>query len=395
MYPGDESADGDGRMIDPRRPRSVLIPVILAAVAAASVGTRAADLGGNAPESLYQVVLAPPDFQRTTDDTHVFAASGVLQPHAQDTASLVLPKLSRIRVLLLGGGARWSFYSPGGAAILPGRTADHPGYEYAQANDGLALFTLENPDRGRWKVVIESRAETTLAYGVEISTDGPVEEAAHLELVEPGAKPSTSIVAQPGNPVFVRTFISRNGGPVPGASWDVRARTPRDSVVTIPVFDDGKHADGKAGDGVCVGAIVAEGPDGFYQLEVEGRTRDGIQYLTTGLIEVQTRNDLLIADSIEVSPASPKAGQPVTFTVKVLNDGTDEFKNVALELYVDRVKASEQRIDLKPGVSRRVRTTWVPPQASRYAVQLTLNSYDEPYWSDFTNNTRRTTLSVR
>ena len=381
-------------MIDLRRQRSVLVPLLLAAVAAAAVGTRAADRGGNVPESLYQVVLAPPDFQRTTDDTHVFAASGVLQPHAQDTASLVLPKLSRIRVLLLGGGARWSFYSPGGGAILPGRTANHPGYEYAQANDGLALFTLENPDRGRWKVVIESRAETTLAYGVDISTDGPAEEAVHLELVEPGAKPSTSIVAQPDSPVFVRTFISRNGGPVPGASWDVRARTPRDSVVTIPVFDDGKHADGKAGDGVCVGAIVAERPDGFYQFRAEGRTRDGIQYLTTGLIEVQTRNDLLIADSIVVSPEVPRAGRPVTLTVTVMNDGTDEFKNVALQLYVDRVKQSEQKIDLKPRESLRIRTTWVPPRASRYAVQLTLNSYDEPYWSDFANNTRRATVRV-
>jgi hypothetical protein len=278
---------------------------------------------------------------------------------------------------------------------VPGDSATHTGNEYTLAKVGVAALTLDNPEQGRWMLTITSRDDTAVGYAIDVSTDGPIEETAHLELMLRNSAPSTMVVARPGDPVFVRTFLTKNGKPVAGTHWDVLAHTPRDSVIGIPVFDDGHHADGRADDGVFVGALVAEGPDGHYQLRTEGRSRDSTQHFIAGIIQVHGLSDLLITDSIRVTPRSPRVGEPVTLTVTVRNDGTVEYKNVALELYVDMVKKSEQQIDLKPGESRRISTTWLPERALRYPVQLTLVSHNEPYWSDFTNNTRKTIVSVR
>ena len=367
---------------------AVLTPALLAAVAAATIGARP-------PADLYQVELKPPDLLRAYGENHLFVVAGTLGPGMQETRSFVLPRIARMRVLLAGNGVSWSFRAPGGDTIVPGVTGNRPGYEYGRAGDGLAAMALENPEKGTWTVAITSRADTALGFALDIAADGPAEEEAHFELLLAASDPGPSIVARPGDAVFVRTFIARNDTLVRGSRWDLRARTPRDSAIAIPVFDDGAHADGAAGDGVFVGALVAEGNDGIYTLRAEGRTPAGVQYLRSGVIEVHGQSDLRIADSIVVRPRSPRAGEPVTLTVTAMNDGTVEFKNVALELYVDRVKVSEQRVDLKPGESRRIATTWVPREALHHVVQLTLVSYDEPYWSDFTNNTRRATVDVR
>src|SRR5262245_45423179 len=93
----------------------------------------------------FDVALEPPDFDKATGDNHLFMAAGVLRPGARESRSFVLPTLTRARVLLLGNDVSWSFRAPGGKVIVTGETAPYPGYDYAQAGDGLAVFTLDHP----------------------------------------------------------------------------------------------------------------------------------------------------------------------------------------------------------------------------------------------------------
>ena len=195
--------------------------------------------------------------------------------------------------------------------------------------------------------------------------------------------------------MYVRTFVSNNDKVVCGTRWDVRYLDPEGKPVSLAVFDDGNHADGKAGDGISVGAIVAGGLEGTSQLRAEGHTPKGGDYVATGLIEVQPQGDLALIDSITVSPATPKVGQVVTLTVTAANKGALEFNNVALECYVDMVKISEQQVSLRAGESKRISTKWMPSRQGKRAVQLTLMSDDEPYWSDFKNNSRKVAITVR
>jgi hypothetical protein len=124
-----------------------------------------------------------------------------------------------------------------------------------------------------------------------VQTRGSVDETAHIETMLGDSGPDQSFRAQPGDPVFVRVFVANRGQSLPGMHWRVQALTPRDSLIEIPVFDDGMHADGEAGDGVSVGAVVAEGPDGRYRLRAEGRTPLGDRYVTVAMIEVQSKSE--------------------------------------------------------------------------------------------------------
>src|SRR5262249_40881898 len=159
--------------------------------------------------------------------------------------------------------------------------------------------------------------------------------------------------------------------------------TPRESKITIPVFDDGLHADGAADDGISVGGVVADGPDGFYELGARAKCPDGVEYTATSNFEVQAKNDLLIADSIQVVPANPTVREPVALTATVMNDGTVDSKAVELEFYVDHKKISSKTFDLNAGESKVVTTTWTPPASANYDVMLTINPDLEPYASNF------------
>ncbi len=203
----------------------------------------------------YAIVLKPPAFLQTAQENHVFVAKGVVRPGERASKSFMLPKLDGMTALLLGVGIEWSFHSPDGDTIVPGKTGNHDGYEYAAAPDGMAAFTLKHPEPGRWTVAIVSPGtDTTTAYAIDIRADGPAEEVAHLETMLGDSGPKDSFLARPGDPVFVRAYVAREGQPVLGTRWDIRAVTPRDSVIAIPVYDDGRHADGSIGDGVFVGS---------------------------------------------------------------------------------------------------------------------------------------------
>jgi hypothetical protein len=346
--------------------------------------------------SAYQVELRPPAADHGSDDNHVFTAKGVLEPGTREIKSFVLPRMDRMTVVLMGDGTRYAFRSPSGETIVPGETRGRAGYRDLGGEGGFSGFALERPERGTWTAVIEAMpAGGAAAYAIDIRSEGSAEEVAHLETMLRDSDPSVPFLARPGDPVFVRVFITDRGKPVRSVHWDVRALTPNEGLVVIPVYDDGRHADERADDGVSVGAIVAEGPDGYYQLRAAGRSPTGVEYAVTGTIEVQAQNDLLIADTIAVSPASPGVGERVTLTVTVVNAGTVDSRAVELEFYLGAVKVSGQTFDLKAGVSKQVATTWTPTAAGNYDVQLTINPFVEPYACDFTNNTRKTVVQVR
>src|SRR5262249_7313753 len=143
----------------------------------------------------------------------------------------------------------------------------------------------------------------------------------------------------PGTPVYVRVFLVKGARTVPGVEWTVSARAyPRDTRRAdndtrqqIPVFDDGRHADGVAGDGIYVGTIRTQGPDALDQVYAAAKTPEGIKYTTLDHFTVQAKYDLLIASDILVSP-DPRVGQPVTLTVTVKNDGHHDYRGVSFEL---------------------------------------------------------------
>lgn len=345
--------------------------------------------------SVYAVRLKPPSLEPGETDNFVFQRVGLIHPRGVEETTFVLPKLPNLKGLLLGDRLAWSFRSPRGETILP-----EPG---TPESLGMAFLYLDDPEEGLWTVRVASAAQDTAAqYAVQLFFDGPAEEMAGLETIVVGKDHPRGFVARPGDPVFIRATVVKRRRAVTGTHWDVWARTPSDSYLVVPLFDDGRHADGQADDGVFVGAVIAQGPDGAYHFVGNGRTPQGVEYGVVRWVEVKSYHDLLIADSITVSPRNPRAGEAVKLIVTVRNEGTVDSRDLGLNLEVaentplpTEDEKSAQAFDLRAGESKRIVTTWTPKKPGSYEVRLEIDPYKETGDEDYTNNWRKTVVRVR
>lgn len=247
--------------------------------------------------SVYQVELSPPALDQKPGENHVFTDKGNLEPGTPVTRRFVLPKMARMTALLMGEGVRYEFQSSDGTTIVPGETRNRSGFMSLGAQHGLYGFSLDRPDPGTWTITVAVTEDGgPTSYSIDIQSEGAAAENAHVETLLSNSTLRLSAFVHPGEPVYVRAFILGAGKPVAGVDWYIEALTPSDKKITIPVYDDGSHADGGAGDGVFVGAIVAEGPGGFYRIRASGRSPSGAELLVTEMLEVRTGSEAGVAD---------------------------------------------------------------------------------------------------
>jgi CARDB protein len=348
---------------------------------------------------IFDVKLPPPDL-RNWDETNFSAVVGLLRPRERESKKFILPKLANVKALVAGDSTlRYEFRAPSGRRLALGVTPNGGDYK-SGGMGGLRVFFLEQPEAGEWSVTVDAtKSSDSASYGIVISSDGPVEEQGHLEAITRDS-PEPNAPVRPGTLLYVRAFVLNGDRPVPGVEWNVTARTPEDSLLFIPVFDDGLHADGAANDGIHVGVIDTQGPDGLFQFGAEGKTPGGVRYFKGNYVEVQAKYDLLISGEIAVSP-NPRVGKPVTLTATVKNDGHHDYRNLKLGLFLRlgsetwEEEVSRRVFDIKAGESRRIVTKWTPTSSDNYEVRLTIDPYLEPDETDYANNTRKTTVRVR
>lgn len=199
-------------------------------------------------ERIFDVDLPPPDL-RNRDETNFSAVVGLLRPRERESKKFILPKLANIKALVAGDSTlRYEFRAPSGRRLALGATPDSGDYK-SGGMGGLNFFLLERPEAGEWSVTVDAtKSSDSASYGIVIGSDGPVEEQGHLEAMTRDS-PESNASVRPGTLVYVRAFVLKGDRPVPGVEWNVTARTPKDSLLFIPVFDDGLHADGAANDG--------------------------------------------------------------------------------------------------------------------------------------------------
>jgi len=361
-------------------------------------------------ESIYDVTLRPPRLHNF-GDTHLSAVVDSFLPRSRATKEFILPPLWRMDVIMLGDSTlRYSFRSPSGRRFVPEGVYKGDGYISGGAGE-FRILIVEHPEPGNWSVTVDATASSRSGfYAIEISSNGAEEEQAHLETMARDSDSRFNTSVEPGTLVYVRAFVLNGERPVPGVRWSVQADwigdPTHDSLAVIPprrgswqevpVFDDGRHADGAAEDGIYVGILHTRESDGLYRVVAVGKTPGGVEYSKSDHVAVRAKYDLLISGEIVVSP-DPRVGKPVTLTVTVKNNGPRDYRGARFELYVDKreERGSRQMIDLKAGESRRVVTQWTPDSAGDHEVNLSIDAYIEPNEVDYANNARRAIVKVR
>src|SRR5438132_12330876 len=179
-----------------------------------------------AHNSLFDVAFPPPVLHNV-GDTNRSAFVGLVQPRARENRTFDLPKFEDMLVMMLGDSTlRYVFRSPTGSLFVPGEMPDFDGFSSGSIA-GLRMFRLERPEPGRWTVAVDAAASSRPAYyGIEISTDGSVEEQPHLETMTRNSDPRHSLApVEPGTPVYARVCDVKGERLVPAPGWKTSART--------------------------------------------------------------------------------------------------------------------------------------------------------------------------
>ena len=272
--------------------RQLVIPLAMCVCCAGSTGRSNVLPTMNQPASLaetdtvsFETRLAPPRLNESVEN-HVFAVTGRVEAESTTTLSFLVPEAEELTATLVGRDLRWSFTAPDGVVLVPDSTEDSETYEYRGGN-GMSGFRLLHPARGRWVVGIRPVSQdSSNVYAIDVELEGSAPVVAHLETIIDGDLPNARNFAKPGTPVYVRVFLTDRGNPVRDVQWDVRARPQTDGGIAVHVFDDGRHADGAAADGIAVGAFRVRSEDGGYALRATCHDPNGTQYIVLFFVDV-------------------------------------------------------------------------------------------------------------
>ncbi|GJM42851.1 MAG: conditioned medium factor [Ardenticatenaceae bacterium] len=255
--------------------------------------------------------------------------------------SLLVDSRSEMSFMVLGpDAAQWemSLQTPAGEAMRLGQGIDQAGVVQRTGEIGLEqqsfsgdIYTFAQPERGAWQMTVRtavapSTTDTPNGY-LLLSNDSPYQIYAHLSSYSLWTNHQIGLVA------YAYDAAQDSGASAPAAAANIIRQAqmqliaPNGRTTRLILFDDGRHGDGAANDGVF-GALMTPRQTGQYtaQVTMRGQTPDGAPVLrTTEHIFPVVEQTVSLADG------------PVTATA----DGLNRLRfnlNVATTAAVDQVQ---------------------------------------------------------
>ncbi len=227
-------------------------------------------------------------------------------------------------LLFQGSDVDLELVTPGGSLITPGVANSDPNIEYVEGST-YDFYTISSPQAGEWTIRL-------------IGVDVPVPEK-YFSSVQVNSKLKMNVFLDKneysaGEVIVVSASIKENGSNVTGAQVTAEALVPASSLAlynqlhprgddetgqttnassrfeyvaaAFSLFDDGRHSDGSANDGVYANRFSDTANDGSYTFEVEasGNASQGGSFQRQG--SVATIVTPAVASPLEV--LSPSAG---------------------------------------------------------------------------------------
>lgn len=156
------------------------------------------------------------------------------------------------------------------AGHAAGTLKDQNGTVYAatsfSTNGDSAAYRIFDPPPGNWTFTSHAATVSGPAVFVEGSVRGPVQLFTTVDAPDVGAPPD---VAPPERTDVLVRAVPFELGPMLGCTGKAGVRQPSFALRFYDLFDDGKHGDGDASDGVY-GALVPRTPDpGVYDVVID------------------------------------------------------------------------------------------------------------------------------
>ncbi|MCB8927697.1 MAG: conditioned medium factor [Ardenticatenaceae bacterium] len=210
--------------------------------------------------------------------------------------SLAVDSSSEMSVMVLSpDAAQWelALYTPEGQTMRLRQGVDQAGVVQRTGQLGLEqqsfsgdIYTFAQPTRGEWQVTVRtavapSSADAPSGY-LLVSNESSYQIYAHLSSYNLWTNNQIGLLA------YAYDAAQDNSTSAPSAATEIIRRaqlrlvTPDGRTLRLLMFDDGRHGDGVANDGVF-GALVTPRMAGQYtaQITMRGETPDGTPVLRT------------------------------------------------------------------------------------------------------------------
>lgn len=187
--------------------------------------------------------------------------------------------------------ASFNLKSPSGQFIDPAVAAGDPLIDYLD-DTTLASYSVNNPEPGTWELQVSGSGRGDKIY---LSTSGYSLLTSTLNIRNEGLF----------LPMIIENKLLENGRPVTGAEVSAMIQTPRGQTELLELFDDGKHHDGAADDGLYANlSMELVNSDGSYTVETEA---SGISNQTRSFFRRYDSGSFYVPESIDpVEVSLPK-----------------------------------------------------------------------------------------
>lgn len=231
---------------------------------------------------------------------------------------LLVDSRSEMSVMVLSpDAANWEMVvnSPAGQSLRLGQGIEQAGVVQRTGQIGLEqqsfagdIYTFARPARGEWQVTVRTAVSPSTPNGPSgyllVSNESPYQIYAHLGSYNLWTGSPVGLVAY----AYDATVDSGATAPVAATNIIRRAQlrliAPDGREQRLMMFDDGRHGDGAANDGVF-GALVTPRVAGQYtaQVTMRGQTPDGAPVLRTTehIFPVVDQTITLNADAVTAS----------------------------------------------------------------------------------------------
>ncbi len=315
----------------------------------------------------------------------VLSEDGDLGPNQTVERPFMVPSTPSCQVSMVADGATFKLRMPNGTLLVPADTMTYAWLHYVEdANNGLGVYTLDNPSSGTWQAVVDGSAYAqSQGYAVTVvvvTTKKVVLEQDVTEVNSPGS-------------AHLKMHLDDAGTAIPGSAWSIVVTKPDSSTASASAFDDGSHNDGVAGDGVFGADVPISGPLGQYRVDVKAIVlSDSSTYIDATMFELRHINNLAMVGDVSVGRNLIVAGDSAVVSATVQNLGVDAVNNVKVEFYDGSTRFSVDSLSLNSGASQTVSALWHAAAPDTHVVSVVVSPFSVPSESSYVDNTITRTI---